>query len=384
MRKFLESFAVLAIWLAIFPPTAPAAKYPQLISTQYDKQAVLPVEVHKPAITLEHVDRTKLPNGVKVSATARSATGQLWLLTDHGPFRSMARGYEPLIVGPRKLEPGQAEVRENAQITALVADRSGHIWVGTDKGVFISNGEDWWQKLDGHDGVPFEKINCLHLAPGGDVWAGTPEGAWRLRDGRFRYFWGRRWLPDNAVQAIWTDASGRAWIETKTGVACIEDRPATLAEKAAHYDRIIQERHNRRGYIAAIDLDRPGDGSNGAHFDVSDNDGLWTSLYVGAMAMRFAATKAPAAREQARKSMNALARPRTTLGHSWFPGARHGDRRRAESRRPRRSTPTSQVHAPARRPRPGIARRATPGLWCKGDTSSDELDGHLFRLVSLP
>ena len=28
-----------------------------------------------------------------------------------------------------------------------------------------------------------------------DVWAGTAEGAWRLRDGQFRYFWGRRWLP---------------------------------------------------------------------------------------------------------------------------------------------------------------------------------------------
>src|SRR5262249_25113435 len=152
-------------------------------------------------------------------------------------------------------------------------------------------------------GVPFERINCLHLAAGGDVWAGTPEGAWRLRDGRFRYFWGKRWLTDNDVQAIWTDSKGRAWIETKTGVSWIEERPVTLAEKAEHYDRIIQERHNRRGYIAAIDLQSPGEVGNGAVFEVSDNDGLWTSLYVGAMALRFGATKSPAAREQARKSL---------------------------------------------------------------------------------
>ena len=86
------------------------------------------------------------------------------MLTDKGPFRSSAGGYEPLVVGPRQLEPGQPSVNGKTRITALVADPLGHIWVGTDRGVFISNGEEWWQKLDRHDGVPFETINCLHLA----------------------------------------------------------------------------------------------------------------------------------------------------------------------------------------------------------------------------
>ena len=159
-------------------------------------------------MVLEDVDKSKLPAGVRVTSTAKSASGRIWLLTDQGPFRSSATGFEPLVVGPRQLEPGQAAVVGNPRITALVADQLGHIWVGTDRGVFISNGEEWWQKLDRHDGVPFETINCLHLANNGDVWAGTPEGAWRLRDGRFRYFWGKRWLPDNDVQAIWTDKDG--------------------------------------------------------------------------------------------------------------------------------------------------------------------------------
>ena len=128
---------------------------------------------------------------------------------------------------------------------------------------------------------------------------GHPRGRLALRDGRFCYFWGKRWLPDNDVEAIWTDTAGRAWIETKTGIACVEDKQTTLAEKAAHYDQIIQERHSRRGFIAAIDLDNPGDTTKGAHFEVSDNDGLWTSLYVAAMALRYRVTKAPAAREQA-------------------------------------------------------------------------------------
>jgi len=323
------------------------------------------------------MDRTKLPEGVNVTSTAKAANGQIWLLTDHGPFRSMAGGYEPLVLGGRQLEPGQPEVRGNARITALVADKLGHIWVGTDRGVYVSNGAEWWQKLGSQDGVPFERINCLHLAPGGDVWAGTPEGAWRLRDGRFRYFWGKRWLPDNDAQVIWTDATGRAWIETKTGAACIEDRPSTLAEKAAHYDRIIQERHNRRGYIAAIDLESPGEARKGAIFDVSDNDGLWTSLYVAAMALRFGATKAPAAREQARKSMNALLDLERLSGIPGFPARAMvtDDERKAGVHG---FNPDATVHAPGETAKAWYRSRTTPGLWCKGDTSSDELDGHYF------
>jgi two component regulator with propeller domain len=377
MQKSLESFVILASWLAICPPAARSGTYPQLISTQYDKRAALPAGALKPAVALEHVDSNKLPNGLKVTSTARSANGRIWLLTDQGPFRSTATGYEPLVVGPRQLEPGQPPVTGNAQITALVADKPGHIWVGTDRGVYVCNGEEWWQKLDGPDGVPFEKINCLHLASGGDVWAGTPEGAWRLRDGRFQYFWGKRWLRDDDVQAIWTDATGRAWIETKTGVACIEDRPTTLGEKAAHYDRIIQQRHNRRGYIAAIDLETPGDATKGTHFDVSDNDGLWTSLYVAAMAMRFAVTKAPAAREQARKSMNAMLDLERLSGIPGFPARAMvtDDELKAGAHG---FNLDAKVHALGETAKAWYRSPTTAGLWCKGDTSSDELDGHYF------
>ena len=61
-------------------------------------------------------------------------------------------------------------------------------------------------------------MTCLHLADNGDVWGGTNEGAWRLRNGQFRYFWGPRWLPDNRVRTIWSDAKGRTWLETDKGV----------------------------------------------------------------------------------------------------------------------------------------------------------------------
>ncbi|WZO97874.1 hypothetical protein EP7_004926 [Isosphaeraceae bacterium EP7] len=374
IRIRLASVAATAALLALCPASARSGTYPQLVATQYDAGAKVP----PPTVVLPDLDASKLPPGAKVISSARAASGRVWVLTDQGPFRSTAGGgFEPLDIGPHVLEPGQPEVRWGAKISSLVSDPTGHIWAGTDRGIYLSDGEQWWQSLNRLDGVPFETINCLHLTPNGDLWAGTPEGAWRLRDGQFRYFWGRRWLPDNDVRAIWTDTDGRAWFRTKTGLASIEEASMTLAQKAAHYDRILQSRHNRRGYICEIDLKTPGDPTKGAIYDASDNDGLWTSMYVGAMALRYAATKDPAARQQAKASMDALLNLERLSGIPGFP-ARSMVTDAEIAAGIRGFDPEGTVHAPGDKTKVWYRSKAREGLWCKGDTSSDELDGHYF------
>jgi len=378
MKMSIRLGLMLALAVSLIPSsTSGGDSFPQLISTQYPQGAPLPDGIVRSNPRFEEVDRSKLPAGASVRSAARSASGRFWVLTDRGLFRSTPEGYEPTNVGPTLPEPGQPEVTWNARVTTLENDSLGHIWVGTDRGILLTDGEQWWQKLGREDGVPYEAIRCLHLATNGDVWAGTSEGAWRLRDGQFRYFWGRRWLPDNDVRAVWTDDRGRAWLETASGAACIEEKPTRLAEKAAHYDEIVQKRHNRRGYIAQVDLKAPGDPTGGATFHASDNDGLWTSMYVAAMALRYGATKDPAARVQARESMNALLDLERLSGIPGFPA---------------RATVTdeeidagvkgfrldAQVHAPGDDAKVWYRSPAKPGLWCKGDTSSDEIDGHYF------
>jgi hypothetical protein len=354
-----------------------AEPYPQLIATCHPDRGKLPAGVAPPAVAYDFVEKAKLPAGAKVLSAARAANGQVWVMTDRGTLAARGGAYVPLEIGPRHPEPGQPPVPADLRVAAVAADRLGHLWAATDAGLFATDGAQWWQRLGRQDGVPYEVLTCLHLAPNGDVWGGTPEGAWRLRDGHFRYFWGRRWLPGNQVRAVWTDAKGRAWLDTDAGVACIEERPTTLAQKAAHFDRATQERHNRRGFISQILLKAPGDPAAGYQYHVSDNDGLWNAIYVGAMAFRYGTTRDRAARRQARQALDAMLELERLTGIPGYPA-------RAVVTDEELKAGVGGVNLEERVRVPGEADKiwfrspVDPAVWCKGDTSSDELDGHYF------
>ena len=150
------------------------------------------------------------------------------------------------------------------------------------------------------------------------------------------------------------------WIETPKGFARIEYEPMTLAEKSRAFISRVQARHNRWGLTADSQLRVPGDLSTNQLVS-SDNDGLWTAMYVAAECFRYKVTGDADARENARRGMHAIVRLESITGMPGFPGAlvHQGRRRRA---------------AQGRR----VARHAGQAWRWKGDTSSDEIVGHYF------
>jgi hypothetical protein len=151
----------------------------------------------------------------------------------------------------------------------------------------------------------------------------------------------------------------------------------TLRAKAAHFDRFTQERHNRHGFVSETFLKVAGDTSRGHVFLVSDNDGLWNAIYVGALAFRYAATRDPAAHKEAQEALHAMLELERLTGIPGYPARavvtddelRHGilgvDL-------------NATVHVPGETDRVWFRSPVDPTVWCKGDTSSDELDGHYF------
>jgi hypothetical protein len=211
------------------------------------------------------------------------------------------------------------------------------------------------------------------VAPGGvraadgAVWSGGPDGLWRVdeqapaRDRR-QYFAGRRYLPDDEVQRIVADAAGGVWVRTRTGVAHIELRPMTLLQKAEVMEQNVRLRHDRYGMLGDSRLAVPGDLSTNQHID-NDNNGLWTSIYAAAQCFRYAVTKSPDALANARKALEALLFLEEITGRRGFPARsyiRKGD-----------PMPTS-----------GEWHWTDDGqIYWKGDTSSDEIVGHMFAFA---
>ncbi|GIV10693.1 MAG: hypothetical protein KatS3mg020_0184 [Fimbriimonadales bacterium] len=261
------------------------------------------------------------------------------------------------------------------QWLCAASDSIGHLWIGARSGLILGDGEGWFLSREVYDGTPTApaapttelippqgSIRCITFAPNGDLWVGTPEGACRLRNGKWSYFGGKRWLPGNQVYAIAIDDQNRAWLATDGGVACLESVRMTLQEKAAHYERLIALRHNRNGFVTGGEWSDPND-PNSWKIEASDNDGLWTAIYCAAQVFQYAATRDPAARERARKSFNALLELERLTGIPGFPARsiiRNDETGYYQSRGEWHESPIDPNY-----------------IW-KGDTSSDELDGHYF------
>ncbi|MCU1274222.1 MAG: hypothetical protein JWO48_1653, partial [Bryobacterales bacterium] len=114
------------------------------------------------------------------------------------------------------------------------------------------------------DQFPVGDVTCAATAADGALWLGTHEGAMRIdmsagMEDRRQYFAGRRYLPDDNVLNITSDAARGVWVRTKTGVAHIELRPMTLEQKAAYFEQRIRDRHDRYGLVASSILRAPGD-----------------------------------------------------------------------------------------------------------------------------
>ena len=209
--------------------------------------------------------------------------------------------------------------------------------------------------------LPHSDITVITAAPASEIWIGARQGLVRLhRDLRSReYFAGKRWLPDDHVTGIGFDGQA-TWVETPAGYARISYVPMTLVEKSRAFVARVQARHVRWGLTSDSRLQVPGDLASNQTVS-SDNDGLWTAIYVAAESFRYKVTGDADARVNARQGMNALMRLESITGIPGFPAR-------------------SFIKV-------GTDLQPSDGEWhdtpdrqwrWKGDTSSDEIVGHYF------
>ncbi|WP_236975500.1 hypothetical protein [Membranihabitans maritimus] len=266
-------------------------------------------------------------------------------------------------------------------------DPSGSLWVGGLGGITILKDGIKTGTILPDQGLPHAEVTCIRRNPADQtMWIGTKYGISRFKNHQSGYsvLLGRRWLMGNEVRDITFDSSGDAWIATNQGVSKIERQQITLEEKADYfYDRLIK-RHIRAPWIAARNHLKVSGDTTSYRSDDDDNDGEYTSNYLAMESFRYAVTGDTLSKIRAQKAFHFLKLLQEVTGTSGFfartiipvewetmhdPNTIFSEKEKAEI----------LIRDPRRKFVPERWRISVDGKWrWKGDTSSDEICGHMF------
>lgn len=292
----------------------------------------------------------KLPDDSAVALAFQANANQFWVLGNTSLYK--------IGVQDKKL----AKVLTGSDFTAFdITSKESKIIIGTLDGILsfdISTGK---QTGGINRKLPATKITAVKEV-NDKVWFGSDLGAFALRaDGKFDYYFGERWLPGNVVTDIEKGLKNSVLVLTTKGLGQIQFKSMTLEDKAKLFDEQVRLRHIRNGFNSQLTGLNHGDLSSGFTED-SDNDGLWTAMYLGGQIFRYAATKDPYALQNCRESMDAMERLYTVNPVAGFP-----------ARSFERSGHINELHDVER------WQHAPEKEWdWKSTTSSDEVIGHIF------
>merc|ERR1711871_6459 len=260
------------------------------------------------------------------------------------------------------------------------------LWIGTNDALQSMDSTFLTRRVGAGEGLPAAGITAITSTRTGNIVAGTPLGAamgdWHnTRTGvepQRRWMAGPRYLvaKDPSTEQSRISSLARAspnvpaivegkpvnwafWTSTATGISLIQGIEMTLEDKAQHYQSIAESRHDRFGLVSDCTLMSWGDTST-CHRGSSDNDGLWTSMYTAGLAFKYAVTGDEKDRQTAWHHWEAMEFLNNVTGV---------DGLMARS--------ILQVGEPL----PGgkwFNSTAIPGWQFKGDTSSDEVCGHMM------
>jgi hypothetical protein len=314
----------------------------------------------------------KVARSIRCAAT--DGNGILWVGTDAGMYLC---------------KNGQTTLYQNTNeliscyVRAIAFSPQGECWVGTMGGVSVRKDEKLRKKVTPAEGLSNSFVTCIEPSPDGTMWVGTELGIIRF-DNNFRpsLRFSRRWLLNDHVNDIAFDQRGNAWIATAGGVSEIKRQPMTLAGKENNFYKQLMRRHIRQPWICgSLHLEVPGDTATWRNSD-DDNDGEYTGGYLAMESFRYAVTKSEDAHAKARKAFDFLCQQQTVtvtagfFARSIVPSSWNKVHDENRSYTPQQLA-DELVKDPRYKPVEQRWHHSSDGKWLwKGDTSTDEMDGH--------
>jgi len=270
-----------------------------------------------------------------------------------------------LLLGENQLDclvPGKkfTKVFEGRNLRCLeLTSSSSTVIIGTAEGYIELDADSFGPKSAIQRKLPCTDIRCIKQI-GESLWFGTSCGAFSLHsDARMDYYASKRWLPDDGVIDISKGPGNSVLILCQTGLSIIRFEAMTLQQKAEHFDKLTRERHIRHGLNSGLAMTEPGNLSTGTLSD-SDNDGLWTAMYLAGELFRYAVTGSQETLQNCYESFEAMERLSTVDPIEGFP-SRSFERAGYQVSDKSRWQPAKD-----------------PNWTWKATTSSDEIVGHFF------
>ena len=177
----------------------------------------------QPYLKFERIGKDEVGYSVKDIVVDRY--GMVWMATSEGVVRYDGYGFKHI-----QRQPGEPNSLPHNDVTALLEDRNGYLWIGTDgggltrydpsSGVFVHYQPDPEQPTETLSNA---LVSVLHEDQSGVLWVGTHGGGLNRLDpttGAITHY-----KPDSLestlgharVRAIHETASGTLWIGTEAG-----------------------------------------------------------------------------------------------------------------------------------------------------------------------
>ena len=274
-----------------------------------------------------------------------------------------------------ELVPGQAikELYTGNISCATIGKNGTEVVIGTAKGyLFLSE-----NKLISD--VPWPEITCMKEIDGA-LWFGSTWGAYKLNEnGKYSYYSGERWLPDNHVISLEKGAENSILVLTKKGLGQIHFEKMTLESKALFYERQVREKNIRYGFNCSVSGLPQSYASANMGPQASDN--LWTSMYLASQLFRYMTTGDEDAKLNAYEAFEAMERLHTiTTIDGLFARSFERDYKTINTKKEGWEKKELHSGSPALIWMPGSDH---PNWTWRSTVSSDQTVGQMFALIAI-
>ncbi len=137
----------------------------------------------------------------------QDATGALFVGTERGVYRRSGERFVPA-----------SPLLPNDGVPSLARDATGNLWIGTVNNGLLRLADADVEKYTSLRGLPNNRVAALLVDREGSIWAGTNAGLLRLSDAPFSTINGDQGLSDDYVRALAESRDGSLWIGTSRGL----------------------------------------------------------------------------------------------------------------------------------------------------------------------